>query len=147
MYRQNVPTAPRPRRQRVRPTPATVAISMILVGAALTACEDSNATNTTARDATVATYAVGIDGMHCESCVKAITAKVAKVDGVRSCTVDLASESATVDAAPEAMPKVREAIARLGFTVRDPDSTPLPAEAVDLEAESNPVADDGTTDA
>ena len=105
----------------------------------------SNEPTTDLSDASVATYAVGIDGMHCESCVKAITAKIVKVDGVRSCTVDLDAESATIDAVPEAMPTVREAIARLGFKVRDPDSPSRSAE--DVEIESNTISDADPTDA
>ena len=38
-------------------------------------------------------------------------AKVVKVEGVRSCTVDLEGGSATIDAVPAAMPTVRTAIA------------------------------------
>lgn len=136
----------------VRPSPrrfplatAIVAGCMTLAGSALSACEGSNEPTTDLSDASVATYAVGIDGMHCESCVKAITAKIVKVDGVRSCTVDLDAESATIDAVPEAMPTVREAIARLGFKVRDPDSPSRSAE--DVEIESNTISDADPTDA
>ena len=114
------------------------AASVALTGTALTACDGSNETPTTASDATVATYAVGIDGMHCESCVKAITAKVVKVEGVRSCTVDLEGGSATIDAVPAAMPTVRTAIAKLGFTVLDRDAAAASTGGVDVESNSAP---------
>ena len=82
--------------RRLRSGTSVFAVSMLLTGFTLTACDDSNGPAATLSDAAVTTYTVGIDGMHCESCVKAITAKIAKVDGVRSCTVDLEGESATV---------------------------------------------------
>ena len=115
------------------------AASVVLTGNVLIACDDSKITATSASDAAVATYAVGIDGMHCDSCVKAITAKVVKVEGVRSCTVDLEGGSATIDAVPAAMPTVRTAIAKLGFTVLDRDADAASAGGVDVE--SDPAAD------
>ena len=117
------------------------AASVVLTGTALTACDGPNEPPTNASDATVATYAVGIDGMHCESCVKAITAKVVKVEGVRSCTVDLEGGSATIDAVPAAMPTVRTAIAKLGFTVLDRDAAAASTGGVDVDLESNPTPD------
>ena len=137
----------RPLLRRLRSGTSVFAVSMLLTGVTLTACDDSNGPAATLNDAAVTTYTVGIDGMHCESCVKAITAKVAKVDGVRSCTVDLEGESATVDAVPEAMPTVRTAIAKLGFTVRDPDATPRTPDEVEDGVESSPTPDAGPTDA
>ena len=107
----------------------------------MSACEGSNEPTTDLSDASVATYAVGIDGMHCDSCVKAITAKVVKVEGVRSCTVDLEGGSATIDAVPAAMPTVRTAIAKLGFTVLDRDAAAASTGGVDVDVESNPAPD------
>jgi copper chaperone CopZ len=133
--------------RRLRSGTSVFAVSMLLTGFALTACDDSNGPTATLSDAAVTTYTVGIDGMHCESCVKAITAKIAKVDGVRSCTVDLEGESATVDAVPEAMPTVRTAIAKLGFTVRDPDATSRTPDEVEDGVESGPTPEAGPTDA
>ena len=133
--------------RRLRSGTSVFAVSMLLTGVTLTACDDSNGPAATLSDAAVTTYTVGIDGMHCESCVKAITAKVAKVDGVRSCTVDLEGESATVDAVPEAMSTVRTAIAKLGFTVRDLDATSRTPDEVEDGVESGPTPDSGPTDA
>ena len=133
--------------RRLRSGTSVFAVSMLLTGFTLTACDDSNGPAATLSDAAVTTYTVGIDGMHCESCVKAITAKIAKVDGVRSCTVDLEGESATVDAVPEAMPTVRTAIAKLGFTVRDPDATSRTPDEVEDGVESGPTPEAEPTDA
>ena len=137
----------RPLFRRLRSGTSVFAVITLLTGVTLTACDDSNGPAATLNDAAVTTYTVGIEGMHCESCVKAITARVAKVDGVRSCTVDLEGESATVDAVPEAMPTVRTAIAKLGFTVRDPDATSRTPDEVEDGVESGPKPDAGPTDA
>lgn len=141
MNSRRIPPRSNPRTPRVRSSATTCAVCLILAGNALTACEGPNETGSTANASNVATHSLGIDGMHCDSCVKAITAKVTKVEGVRSCTVDLATESATIDASPEAMPVVREAIARLGFTVRDPDPTTTSAAVGEPDAKSNTVPD------
>ncbi|MAH66519.1 MAG: hypothetical protein CMJ27_09055 [Phycisphaerae bacterium] len=127
--------------RRLRSGTTRFAVLVTLAGNALIACDDSSATATSVRDATIATYAVGIDGMHCDSCVKAITAKVVKVEGVRSCTVDLEGGSATIDAVPAAMPTVRTAIAKLGFTVLDRDAAAASTGGVDVDVESNPAPD------
>ena len=73
--------------------------------------------------------------------MKAITAKVVKVEGVRSCTVDLEGGSATIDAVPAAMPTVRTAIAKLGFTVLDRDAAAASADGVDVESDPAPDAE------
>ena len=138
---QAIPFDARPMLRRLRSGTTLFAVLVTLAGNALIACDDSNATATSVRDATVATYAVGIDGMHCDSCVKAITAKVVKVEGVRSCTVDLEGGSATIDAVPAAMPTVRTAIAKLGFTVLDRDAAAASTGGVDVDVESNPAPD------
>ena len=138
MTNQPIPFDARPMRRRLRSGTTLFAVLVTLAGNALIACDDSSATATSVRDATVATYAVGIDGMHCDSCVKAITAKVVKVKGVRSCTVDLEGGSATIDAVPAAMPTVRTAIAKLGFTVLDRDAAAASADGVDVESDPAP---------
>ena len=131
---------------RIRPRdirPASIVAFLVLLACTLPGCDGAGGDPTAASTATIATFRVGIEGMHCDSCVQAITAKVAKVTGVRTCVVDLEGGSATVDAAPEAMPSVRDAIGRLGFTVReigpagsaeslpDPPSDPGPAAEAD----------------
>jgi copper chaperone len=66
------------------------------------------------------TYAVTFDvqGMHCEGCVNAITDKVMKVKGVKSCTVSLDEHSASVVAtSPGQEAAIEAAITRLGYTV------------------------------
>ena len=138
MPNQAIPFDARRMLRRLRSGTTLFAVLVTLAGNALIACDDSSATATSVRDATVATYAVGIDGMHCDSCVKAITAKVVKVEGVRSCTVDLEGGSATIDAVPAAMPTVRTAIAKLGFTVLDRDAAAASADGVDVESDPAP---------
>jgi copper chaperone len=141
MTNQIIPFDARSLLRRLRSGTTMFAVLVMLTGNALIACDDSNATATSTSDATVATYAVRIDGMHCESCVKAITAKVVKVEGVRSCTVDLEGGSATIDAVPAAMPTVRTAIAKLGFTVLDRDAAAASADGVDVESDPAPDAE------
>ena len=141
MPNQAIPFDARRMLRRLRSGTTLFAVLVTLAGNALIACDDSSATATSVRDATVATYAVGIDGMHCDSCVKAITAKVVKVEGVRSCTVDLEGGSATIDAVPAAMPTVRTAIAKLGFTVLDRDAAAASADGVDVESDPAPDAE------
>ena len=63
------------------------------------------------------TIILGVEGMHCDGCVNAVTTKVSKVDGVDSCDVSLEDGTATVIADPASFDAVQAAIARLGYTV------------------------------
>ena len=56
-----------------------------------------------------------VRGMSCDGCAKAIQAKVAKVDGVESCTVSHEEASAVVVADPAQQAAIQDAITRLGF--------------------------------
>ena len=63
------------------------------------------------------TIVLGVEGMHCDGCVNAVTTKVSKVDGVASCEVSLDDGTATVVADPASFEAVQAAIAKLGYTV------------------------------
>jgi Cu+-exporting ATPase len=80
----------------------------------LTAC-DRSAPTTTDR---VERVELAITGMHCDSCVKAIEAGVADLEGVRSCRVSLDAKRGTINVSdPAAIPAVTAKIARMGFGV------------------------------
>ena len=77
--------------------------------------EPSATTPTVARPSE--TIVLGVEGMHCDGCVNAVTTKVSKVDGVESCEVSLEDGTATVVADPASFDEVQGAIAKLGYTV------------------------------
>jgi len=58
-----------------------------------------------------------VEGMHCASCSQAVEKALSGVEGVRSASVNLASESASVDYDPESVPveRLREAVAGAGY--------------------------------
>lgn len=59
-----------------------------------------------------------VSGMTCEHCVRAVSAEVARIDGVADVTVDLVTgEVAVVSDAPLAEEDVRAAIDEAGYTV------------------------------
>ncbi|MFO0828934.1 MAG: heavy metal-associated domain-containing protein [Phycisphaerales bacterium] len=59
-----------------------------------------------------------VEGMHCDGCVQAITAKVKKVKGVVSCEVVLDKKTATIVVTDESVRKnVEEAITKLGYKI------------------------------
>ncbi len=49
----------------------------------------------------VTTQVIGIEGMHCDMCVKKVSAALGEVPGVRAVEVDLAAGTATVTFNPE----------------------------------------------
>lgn len=62
---------------------------------------------------------VPVTGMNCASCVSHVEKALAKVAGVRSVSVNLASEKADVDAAPElAVAALAAAVTDAGYGVR-----------------------------
>lgn len=64
-----------------------------------------------------APFEIGVDGMHCASCVRRVETAIAGVPGVRAATVNLATSRASVAAAGWLDPRAIEAaIARTGFT-------------------------------
>jgi Cu+-exporting ATPase len=65
----------------------------------------------------LAEFSFKVDGMTCASCSARVERALAKVDGVRSAAVNLATEKATVYADPGvAMPALAEAVARAGYS-------------------------------
>src|SRR5438270_9639964 len=58
-----------------------------------------------------------IKGMHCASCVRVIERAIKKVDGVENCSVNLATEQATVTYDPKKVSKqhIAEAVANAGY--------------------------------
>lgn len=63
-------------------------------------------------------YKADIQGMHCAACSSRIERVVGKLDGVVNCSVNLATEKATIDfeSAAVSPAAIEEAIAGLGFT-------------------------------
>lgn len=86
-----------------------------LVGAAGNAAQSMPSGNSSTAVAILA-----IDGMTCASCVRRVEKALAKVPGVESATVNLATEKATVHFATAAagVNDLREAIKRAGYGVR-----------------------------
>ena len=85
------------------------------------------------------TLDLGVDGMTCASCVSRVERALQKVPGVSAASVNLATESARVQATPvdgEASDALR---ARLSRAVRDAGYTPR-AEAVAAEEAASPWA-------
>lgn len=65
-----------------------------------------------------------IGGMHCAACSTRIEKVVGKLDGVESCSVNLATAKASITSNPElvSIESIREAIGRLGFTTEEVNS-------------------------
>src|SRR6266498_1181225 len=74
----------------------------------------------TERRAETAEAILAIDGMTCASCVRRVEKALAKVPGVESASVNLATEKATVRFATGAArpTDLREAVKRAGYGVR-----------------------------
>ncbi len=114
----------RTRRASLRRIPALMTgslavITFSLVG--LPGCDDSRDTDATVAASRVPaeTFVIGVAGMHCDNCAEAITAKVAKIDGVTECQASWEDGTTTVLATPDTIPTIQESIARMGFTVDD----------------------------
>ncbi len=63
------------------------------------------------------TLNLGVDGMTCQHCVRAVTQAVGALPGVQAVTVDLAAGQVHVEGQPDTA-AVRQAIAAEGYTVR-----------------------------
>ncbi len=63
------------------------------------------------------TLDLGVDGMTCQHCVRAVMQAVGALPGVKAVAVDLAAGQVHVDGQPD-MAAVRQAIAAEGYTVR-----------------------------
>ncbi|MCA9284687.1 MAG: heavy-metal-associated domain-containing protein [Phycisphaerales bacterium] len=75
----------------------------------------------------VRTVQFSIQGMTCNHCVEAITAEMRDVPGVSGCDVSLEGESATVRLTDDAaVPKIVEAVSRLGYEIAPRDSETVP---------------------
>lgn len=91
---------------------AVIASSVLLAFA--TGCSDRKAE--TPPPTMTVTYSV--EGMHCENCVAAITAKAKDVPGVVACDVSLDEKRMIVAVDdPAAKQRVAEAVAKLGYAV------------------------------
>jgi len=77
---------------------------------------------------------IAIDGMTCATCVGRVEKALARVPGVKSVTVNLASEMALVDAPGLATPVLIEAIERAGYGARLKAASPSEVSAVDWDA-------------
>lgn len=83
--------------------------------------------------ATAATIELEIDGMTCASCVSRVEKALAKVPGVTRASVNLATERATIDAAPDvSASRLAEAVQQAGYGATAVAATP-PAASRDLE--------------
>ena len=58
-----------------------------------------------------------IDGMTCASCAGRVEKSLAKVPGVRSVSVNLATEQARIEAPAESLPALVEAVQQAGYSV------------------------------
>ncbi|MGY6499492.1 MAG: heavy-metal-associated domain-containing protein [Acidimicrobiales bacterium] len=58
---------------------------------------------------------IGVKGMTCDHCVRAVTDAVSAVDGVETVQVDLAGELVTVDGAGVDPDAVRAAVSEAGY--------------------------------
>ncbi|WP_034176560.1 copper ion binding protein, partial [Burkholderia ambifaria] len=85
--------------------------------------------------ASTATIELEIDGMTCASCVSRVEKALAKVPGVTRASVNLATERATIDAAPDvSASRLAEAVQQAGYGATAVAATP-PAASRDLEFE------------
>lgn len=67
---------------------------------------------------------LNIIGMHCASCASTIKRKLEKLDGVDSCEVNFGTEKAKIsfDSAKISIPQMNQEIAKLGYTLEDPET-------------------------
>ncbi|WP_175727568.1 heavy metal translocating P-type ATPase [Burkholderia ambifaria] len=83
-----------------------------------------------------ATIELEIDGMTCASCVSRVEKALAKVPGVTRASVNLATERATIDAAPDVpASRLAEAVQQAGYGATAVAATPPAAASRDLEFE------------
>jgi len=62
--------------------------------------------------------ALSIKGMHCEACVRRVTAALGKVEGVQVNSVEVGSASITFNPEQVTMEKIAGAVNRIGFEAR-----------------------------
>ena len=56
-----------------------------------------------------------IEGMHCQACVRRVSAAIGKVDGVKSAQVDIGSAAVEYDSAKTSKEQIAEAVRAIGF--------------------------------
>ena len=87
------------------------------------------------------TIDVGVEGMTCASCVLRVEKALKKVPGVASATVNLATESAHVEAATGTLPSALEAaVAAAGYAAHWQPADAPPARAVAIDGRPLAVA-------
>ncbi|WP_081071839.1 heavy metal translocating P-type ATPase [Burkholderia territorii] len=87
----------------------------------------------TAPPASAASIELDIDGMTCASCVSRVEKALAKVPGVTHASVNLATERATIDAAPDvSASQLADAVRQAGYDAT-PVAAPPPAASRDFE--------------
>ncbi len=102
-------------------------------GATPTAPDAAGAATRATMPAAPATIELDIDGMTCASCVSRVEKALAKVPGVTRASVNLATERATIDAAPNvSASQLAEAVQQAGYGATPVAATP-PAASRDLE--------------
>lgn len=102
------------------PLAAPLLVTCVLLGA----CGPSNGPVHAASAATKTSLRYGVEGMHCDGCVQAITDKVRRVDGVIECSVNLQAKQADVVVRDRSLaPAVQQAIEKLGYKVT-PEAAP-----------------------
>ncbi|WP_395138238.1 heavy metal translocating P-type ATPase [Schlegelella aquatica] len=85
--------------------------------------------------------ALRIEGMTCASCVARVERALRQVPGVASASVNLATETATVEALPTVEPQaLREAVRRAGYDARLPDQRPAAVARAHRFTEGHAVA-------
>ena len=89
-----------------------------------------------------------VEGMTCASCVNRVEKAIAKVPGVESAGVNLATERATVtyDPSETDLARIAQAVEKAGYRVGDPPPEPLPATPVALVMPTEVVASNGATE-
>ena len=113
----------------------------------LTAC--GPAVDPRVSDTAPVVYQYAIEGMHCQSCVDAITDKAMHTDGVVDCRVNLKEKSAIVAMRDNTVePQVKTGIEKLGFTVTVvPKTTSTNVTSTGVAATSAPASSVGSDSA
>jgi copper chaperone len=62
--------------------------------------------------------ALSIEGMHCEACVRRVTAALGKMEGVQVDSVEIGSASVTFNPEQVTVEKIAGAVNKIGFEAR-----------------------------
>src|SRR5437899_11604522 len=84
-----------------------------------------------------------VRGMHCAACVGRVERALTAVAGVKSASVNLATEQASVafDPTRTDLARLRKAVAAAGYELAEPRPEPVPGEAVDGERAAREAAE------